>query len=95
MSGLLVHQLAGQLTPEELARQPYMRDSNPLMDLLIAYFQQTEGVQPFGRKGVGQPTPKPPSSVSERMRATAGPIKAETPKRIARERDKILRKADY
>ena len=81
-------------------RQPAMRQTNPLIEALVAYFAQTEE-QPFGRQsrqGKGKPEPEGqadrPSSVGERMRKTEGPIKAETAKRAASERERLLRELD-
>jgi hypothetical protein len=91
MAGLLPHQLAaGGLTPEEVAADPYMREDNPILRLLVAYFQQTEGVQPRGRRS-REKEPAHPTMHGNRMRETEGPIRAETARKAATARDRVLR----
>jgi hypothetical protein len=95
------------LTEAQVANDPYMNESNPLMDMLIDYYMQTKG-QVIRRPGVDKNTPtmlqdgltsmifadKPPQGISgtvNKMRDTKGPIKANKPKKIASEREKIMK----
>jgi hypothetical protein len=101
MAGLLPHTLIDQqqgLRPDQVANEPYMLDSNPILDLLMRYFQETEGVAKPGRlsrsvKPEPEPTPDR-SSISKRMRETDGPIQAKTAKRHASKRDRLTDELD-
>lgn len=78
------------LKVEEVYADPYMRDSNPLMDFLIRQLMQTnpEFLKP------GQPESsmgKRDGKASEKMRQTKGPVKAKTATEIANRRDKIMK----
>lgn len=98
MAGLLPHTLAGQLTPQDVANSPYMLDSNPILDLLVRYFQQTDSQKLPGRpvaKAKPEPEREPPSSsISRRMRDTKGPIQAKSAKRHASKRDRLTDELD-
>lgn len=95
MAGLLAHQIQGQaegqMPPEEVMRGlPH----GVLLDLLARLLSQT-GLEPLPWKGGQQEQERRPSSAPEptpnKMKDTKGPLRAETPRRYARERDRLMR----
>jgi hypothetical protein len=62
-----------------------MRESNPLMDLLIAYYQQTSPRKPSSPPVEEKRVPTPNA-----MRSTKGPIKAEKARKYASQRERMM-----
>lgn len=90
--GILPHQLASKHEEEARMRAAMNPDAvlaqmggNPIVDLLVRFLMETEQGQ-AGRR-LGQPSPSP--TPENRMRSQGGPIQANTPKRIASERERI------
>lgn len=86
MAGLLASQ---GMSPEEVYQQPYFRDSNPIMDMLVKLYQQTEGVAKRGERFEGRRLPE-----KNKARTVKGPIQAKTAKDAANRRDRILRQIE-
>ncbi len=99
MPGPLSKVFSRQLTPEEALRNA---PSGPLIDLLARFLAQTQA-QPYGkqlRAGMPMPTTMPEGGMmgmmggemGKQMRETKGPVKAGTAKRIASEREAMMKK---
>lgn len=90
----------GMLSPQEVANDPWMRESNPIMDMLIALFSQTEAPPPTGKHRPAPSSGQDPAEkaagrgqrTGESMRKAKGPIKARTARRYANRRDEMMRK---
>lgn len=97
MAGLLAMGLGGMsmpgMAPADVMNDPYMSESNPIMDALIAHFMKTDKAtrKPMGMKKQGtiEPLVKKKSESGAKMRETKGPIKARTAHRIAERRDRL------